>query len=334
MTYHWALSARQKKQIAIKMDGYHKDLENNTMEINQQIFTRLFSQDIMAENNMRKKAGMMQYFAQQCRIDVLDMLFKRQNGHWGGSASSAELLTSLYFGMMNIDPSNPDWEDRDRLVLSKGHAAPMLYTILANRGYFPIEELKSFRELNSMLQGHPCRLSTPGVEMSTGALGHGISTATGMALAAPLLDKQYRTFVIVGDGCLNEGETWEGIMSAAKFKPARLVIMVDYNKVQLDGPSDEIMPLDPLADKFKSFNLHVADKVYDGHNVWEILESWDWIKQHDKQPVVVIYKTHKGKGVSFMEDNHKWHGAPVDDTSYKNGKTELIEKLKKLEEVL
>jgi len=316
------------------MDGYHKDQENNKMKVNQQTFTRLSSKDILAEKDLQKKAGMMQYFSQQCRIDVLDMLYKRQNGHWGGSASSAELLTSLYHEIMNIDPANPVWEDRDRLVLSKGHAAPMLYTILANRGYFPREVLKSFRELNSILQGHPCRNSIPGVEMSTGALGHGVSTATGMALAAPLLKKQYRTFVIIGDGCLNEGVTWEGIMSAAKFKPSRLVIMVDYNKVQLDGPSEEIMPLDPLADKFRSFNVKVADKIFDGHSVNEILESWEWIKQHDEQAVVVIYKTHKGKGVSFMEDNHKWHGAPVDDTSYKNGKAELIEKLKKLEEVL
>jgi transketolase len=170
-------------------------------------------------------------------------------------------------------------------------------------------------------------LKTPGVELSTGPLGHGISVGTGMALAARILRKRYWTFVIVGDGCLNEGESWEGILSAAKFKPARLVIMVDYNKVQLDGPSDQIMPLDPLPGKFEAFNLKVAPVIYDGHQVREIMRSWDWARQNQEEPCVIIYKTRKGKGVSFMEDNFYWHGSPIDDASYKAGKTELEETL-------
>src|SRR5690606_12164126 len=201
---------------------------------------------------------------------------------------------------------------------------PMLYNLLAHKGFFPFEELtKMFRSIDSRFQGHPCLLKTPGVELSTGPLGHGISVGVGMALASRVLKKLYRTFVIVGDGCLNEGESWEGVMSAAKFKPARLIIMVDYNKVQLDGPSDTIMPLDPLSEKFSAFNLNVAPKVYDGHDVDEILESLKWAQQNEEEPCVITYKTHKGKGVSFMEDNFIWHGSPIDDESYKTGKIEL-----------
>jgi transketolase len=279
--------------------------------------------DIEQETNSERKISKIKYLAQQSRIEVFDMIYKRGNGHWGGSASCAELLATLYFHIMNINPKNPKWEDRDRLILSKGHAAPMLYNMLAHKGFFPLNELSTFRTINSRLQGHPCMLKTPGVELSTGPLGHGISVGVGMALAARVLRKRYRTFVIVGDGCLNEGESWEGVMSAAKFKPARLIIMVDYNKVQLDGTSDIIMPMDPLAEKFRAFNLNVAPKVYDGHKVDEILESLKWARQNEEEPCVIIYKTHKGKGVSFMEDNFKWHGSPIDDESHKTGKIEL-----------
>jgi transketolase len=172
---------------------------------------------------------------------------------------------------------------------------------------------------------------TPGVEMSTGALGHGTSVTLGIALAARVLKRNYWSFVIVGDGCLNEGQTWEGIMAAAKFKPDRLVMLVDYNKVQLDGPSDEIMPMDPLPAKLKAFNWSVAPRIYDGHDVEDILRSWDWIQKQIEFPVGVVYKTHKGRGVSFMEDDNKWHGSPIDDPSYKKGRSELVEGLKELE---
>lgn len=301
------------------------DFETNTLK-------EAFSQDIIQEKNVSAKADKIQYFAQQCRIDTFDMIHKRGNGHWGGSASVTEILTTFYFHIMNIDPVNPKWEDRDRLILSKGHAAPILYTILANRGYFDKTELATFRQLNSRLQGHPCMNKTPGVEMSTGALGHGLSIGLGMALAARVLKKKYWTFIIVGDGCLNEGQSWEAIMSTAKFRPERMVIMVDYNKVQLDGPSSDIMPLDPLPDKFKAFNLNVADTIYNGHSVPDILESWEWMQKNQEAPCVVIYKTHKGKGVSFMEDQSQWHGAPIDNNSWDLGRAELLSQLKKLEQ--
>jgi transketolase len=289
------------------------------------------SRDILQEQNIDCKAAKIQYFAQKCRINIFDMIRKRGNGHWGGSASVTEILTTLYFHIMNIDSTNPKWEDRDRLILSKGHAAPILYTLLANRGYFDVAELMTFRQLNSRLQGHPCMNKTPGVEMSTGALGHGLSVGLGIALAAKVLKKKYWTFIIVGDGCLNEGQSWEAIMATAKFRPERMVIIVDYNKVQLDGPSSEIMPLDPLPEKFKAFNLNVSDKIFDGHSVLEIMKSWDWMQKNQDAPSVVIYKTHKGKGISFMEDQSKWHGAPIDDNSYALGRAELLSHLKNLQ---
>jgi transketolase len=291
--------------------------------------SRISFKEIGAETDLAKKVAKIQFFAQQCRIDVFEMIYKRGNGHWGGSSSSTELLASLYCHILNVDPVNPRNVDRDRLILSKGHAAPILYVLLAQRGFFPIEELSTFRELNSRLQGHPCMSVTPGVDLSTGPLGHGISVGVGMALAARVQNKSYWTFVVVGEGCLNEGQSWEGIMSAAKFKPPRLVIMVDYNKVQLDGASQDIMPLDPLLDKFKAFNLNVSNKVYDGHKVTEIIKSWEWMQQNQEHPCVVIYKTHKGKGVSFMEDNHKWHGSTIDDNSFLKGRAELVKTLKK-----
>ena len=266
---------------------------------------------------------MIQALAQKSRREIFEMIHKRGNGHWGGSSSCTELITTLYFHILTIDPANQKWEDRDRFILSKGHAAPILYNILAQKGYFPQEDLSSFRSLNSHLQGHPCMLQTPGVELSTGPLGHGISVGVGMALAARSLKKNFWTFVITGEGCLNEGQSWEGIMSAAKFKPSRFVIMIDYNKVQLDGPCDTIMPLYPLADKFRAFNLNVAPFIYDGHDVNAIIDSWEWAQQHQNEPCVIIYKTHKGKGVSFTEDDNKWHGCPIDEASFLAGKEEL-----------
>jgi transketolase len=306
--------------------------EQNSIRINsmnRKQGMRISPVDIQKEPDIKRKIRMIQGLAQQSRIEVFDMIHRRGNGHWGGSASCAELLAALYFHFLNVKAEDPKWENRDRFILSKGHAAPMLYNLLAHKGFFPLEELSSFRELNSRLQGHPCMLRTPGVELSTGPLGHGISVGVGMALAARIRGKTYRTFVLVGDGCLNEGQSWEGIMSAAKFKPARLIIMVDYNKVQLDGPGDKILPLDPLAEKFRAFNLNVAPKYYDGHDVEEIFESLTWAQKNQDEPCVVIYKTHKGKGVSFMEDNHVWHGSPIDDESYSRGIAELKKNIDK-----
>ncbi len=291
---------------------------------------RVEPERILLETDLEKKTAMMQYLAQECRVDVMDIRHDKGTGHWGGAASAAELLVALYFHVLDVKPDEPRWPDRDRLVISKGHASCMIYTVLAKRGYFPVAELNTFRQLNSRLQGHPCMNKVPGVEMSTGALGHGMSVTLGMALAARVQNKKYWSYVLIGDGDLNEGETWEGIMSAAKFKPERFVALVDYNKVQLDGPSEEIMPLDPLPEKFTAFGWNVAPKIFNGHQVSDIIESMDWIQQQDQWPVVVIYNTHKGRGVSFMEDNYKWHGAPVDDGAYVKSRPELLDTLSEL----
>jgi transketolase len=279
----------------------------------------------------QKRAARLQHMAQQFRLTVLDLLHEKGTGHWGGAASAAELLTALYFDAMAVRPDEPAWPDRDRLVLSKGHASAMLYTVLAHRGYFPIEELSTFRQMNSRLQGHPCMRKTPGVEMSTGSLGHGLSVGIGMALAARIQKRRSWTYVLIGDGDLNEGQTWEAVMAAAKFRPERLVVLVDYNKVQLDGPSSEIMPLDPLPDKFRAFGWNVAPECYNGHDVAEIVRSFDWAREQERWPVVIIYQTHKGRGVSFMEDNAYWHGSPVDDASYAKARLELLAELARLE---
>lgn len=288
-------------------------------------------QEILSETNLSKKAAMIQYQAQYLRLRAFDILHEKGTGHWGGASSAAEVLTTLYYHMMNIRPENPAWPDRDRFVLSKGHASAMLYSVLAYRGYFPTNELSTFRELNSRLQGHPCMNETPGVEMSTGALGHGLSVALGMALAARVQKKSFWSYVMFGEGCMDEGQTWEAIMAAAKFQPERLVALIDYNGVQLDGPSNEIMPLEPLAEKFRAFRWNIAPNAYDGHSISDIFDSFDWIKQQSTWPVAVIYRTHKGKGVSFMEDNHQWHGAPIGDKDYAKGRPELLATLNALE---
>ncbi len=286
---------------------------------------------VLAEQARTKKAAMLQYMAQQFRVAVLDILHDKGTGHWGGASSAAELLTVLYFHAMNVRPDQPGWPDRDRLVLSKGHASCMLYTVLANRGFFPPAELDSFRQLDSRLQGHPCMTSTPGVDMSTGSLGHGVSVTLGMALAGRLQKRNYWSYVVVGEGDLDEGQTWEALMAAAKFRPSRLLVMVDYNKVQLDGPSDAVMPLDPLAEKFRAFNWNVPPQIYDGHSVAEVFASLDWARRQPGGPLAIIYRTCKGRGVSFMENNAYWHGAPIDDANYAKARQELLQTLKELE---
>jgi len=268
------------------------------------------------------------------RLEMFDVLHSRGTGHWGGASSAAEITTSLYFNRMKVDPSNPAWEDRDRFILSKGHASMNLYTILAYKGFFSPEDLPGFRTLGSHLQGHPSMKKTPGVDMSTGALGHGLSIGVGMALAARLSGKKHWTYVLSGEGCLNEGQTWEAAMMAAKYRPERLVYMIDYNGVQLDGTSNDIMPLNPLADKFKAFGWNVAPKLYDGHDMKSLLESYDWMDSDDVWPKAVIYQTVKGKGVSFMEGKSAWHGAPIDVDSYAKGRPELLADIEKKEAAL
>ncbi|GMO47858.1 MAG: transketolase [Treponemataceae bacterium] len=280
------------------------------------------------KRNAALNAAELNVLAADFRLQMFDVLHARGTGHWGGSSSAAEIVTALYFNRMKIDPKNPKDENRDRFILSKGHASINLYTVLAHRGFFPAEELPKFRTHGSMLQGHPSMKLCPGVDISTGALGHGLSAGAGMALAAKLSGKTYWTYVLSGEGCLDEGSTWEAMLFAAKYKPRGLVYLIDYNKVQLDGASQDILPLEPLADKFRAFGWNTAPRAYDGHDAADILESFAWLDSDAVFPKAVIYNTVKSKGVSFMAGTNKWHGAPIDDASWQKGRPELEADLK------
>lgn len=244
--------------------------------------------------------------AKSLRINIIKMLEKSQSGHPGGSLSACEILTALYFKEMNIDPKNPHWEDRDRFVLSKGHAAPVLYAALAERGYFPKEELNSLRKINSMLQGHPDMKGTPGVDMTTGSLGQGLSAASGMALAGKIDKKDYRVYALVGDGEVQEGIIWEAAMSAAHYKLDNLTVFMDHNGLQIDGKNEDVMNIEPIDEKFKAFGWYVI-KI-DGHNFEEIFAALEEAKNTKGKPTMIIASTVKGKGVSFMENQAGWHG--------------------------
>lgn len=255
------------------------------------------------------------------RIDIIKTLYSIQTGHPGGSLSVCEILTTLYFEKANVDPKDPKWENRDRIVLSKGHAAPMLYRVLAEKGFFPVEEMKTLRQLNSRLQGHPSALLTPGVELSAGPLGLGLSAALGMALGLKLSGIDSYVYAILGDGELNEGTIWEGVMSASKFKADNLIAILDWNRVQLDGTTDEIMPTFDFKDKFAAFGWHVVE--CDGHNVSEISDAIDKAKAQKSVPTIILAHTVKGKGVSFMEGKNIWHGKAIDDESFSTAMAEL-----------
>ncbi len=234
------------------------------------------------------------------RKNIVEMIYTAQSGHPGGALSCADLLTCLYFSEMNVDSKNPKDENRDRLVLSKGHASSALYAVLAEKGFFPKEELLGFRNINSMLQGHPDMNKIPGVDMSTGSLGQGLSAANGMALAAKLDHKDYRVYAILGDGEIEEGQIWEAAMSASHYKLDNLCVIVDYNNLQIDGKVTEVMNVTPIDEKFKSFGFHVLN--INGNDIDEILEAFDKAKNAKDRPTVIIAKTIKGKGISFMED--------------------------------
>lgn len=285
--------------------------------------TEALARQALGEAEERRKAKLLSALSRAIRLQVFDILHEKQTGHWGGSASACDVATALYFHRMRLDPGMPDWGERDRFVLSKGHASIMLYAVLAHRGFFPVSLLRSFRDLDSSLQGHPCMNKTPGVDMSTGALGHGLSVGLGMAMAAALNKKDYQTYVMVGEGCLDEGQSWEALMGAGKFKPRGLTLLVDNNDVQLDGTSGEIMPLEPLGDKLRAFGWKLLPKAYDGHDMGDILRSFEDLDKTEGWPKAVVYKTVKGKGVSFMEGKNAWHGAPIDKGSYGSGRPEL-----------
>lgn len=267
-----------------------------------------------------EKARLEQLCA-QFRRDLIETLHARQTGHPGGSLSVCEILTTLYFEEMNVDPKDPQMADRDRLVLCKGHAAPMLYRVLAEKGFFPVEEMATLRCLNSRLQGHPCPLETPGVDAATGPLGIGLSTALGMSMALKLNNSPARVYAILGDGEINEGTVWEALMAAVKFKADNLCAVLDWNGVQLDGTADQIMPMGDIRAKFEAFGWHCIE--CDGHDVDALYDAFEQAKTIKGLPTIVLAHTIKGKGVSFMEGKNTWHGAAINDENYEKAMIEL-----------
>ncbi|MBQ8588976.1 MAG: transketolase [Firmicutes bacterium] len=250
--------------------------------------------------------------AADIRVDIIREVHAAASGHPGGSLSASDIVTVLYFHEMNIDPADPQKADRDKFILSKGHAAPVQYAAMAERGFFPKEELLSLRKLGSRLQGHPSMKMLPGIEMSTGSLGQGVAVAVGMAIANKLDGKDGRVYTLLGDGEIQEGLVWEAAMAAAHYKLDNLCAIVDWNGLQIDGKNEDVMNVKPIDEKFKAFGWNVIE--IDGHNMPEIVEAFDRARACKGRPTLILAKTHKGYGVSFMEDNAGWHGkAPGDD---------------------
>jgi transketolase len=240
------------------------------------------------------------------RCDIIDMICTAAAGHPGGSLSAADVVTALYFRIMRIDPKNPGWPDRDRFILSKGHACPVWYAALAERGYFDKSHLKTLRQMGSILQGHPDMRKTPGIDMTAGSLGHGLSAGLGMALSGKLQQKDYHVFVIIGDGESQEGSIWEASMAAPNFKLDNLTAILDYNHLQNDYSVDDIMPIHPAVDKWRAFGWHVLD--IDGHDMAQVVAALEEAKSHKGKPTMIVANTVKGKGVSYMENVCEWHG--------------------------
>ncbi len=263
----------------------------------------------------------LEIIANTMRKDIVSMLNKSQSGHPGGSLSACEIVATLFFEEMNIDPKNPGWEARDRFVLSKGHAAPVLYAALAEKGYFPKSELDNLRKIGQMLQGHPDMKGTPGVDMTTGSLGQGISAACGMAKSAKMFKEDYRVFALLGDGEVQEGIVWEAAMFAAHNKLDNLVAFLDHNGLQIDGKNEDVMSIDPIDEKFKAFGWNVI--VIDGHNLEEIAKALDMARERNGKPTMIVANTVKGKGVSFMENQVGWHGKAPSDEELEKALTEL-----------
>lgn len=259
--------------------------------------------------------------AKEIRRDIIQMIYDANSGHPGGSLSIADMIAALYFNVLNHDPADPNWEDRDRFILSKGHACPAMYSAMAKTGYFPHEELKTLRKIDSRIQGHPEVRKLSGIEASTGSLGQGLSIGAGLALGAKMQGKNYRTFVMTGDGELNEGQIWEAALFCGNKKIDNLVVIVDSNKQQLDGWIADIAPLEPLDDKWKSFGWEVIE--IDGHDMDQILEAFQKAETIKGKPTVIIANTIKGKGVSFMENNLDFHGAAPTKDQYEKAMEEL-----------
>ena len=263
----------------------------------------------------------LKLIAAQARLLAVDAVHEAKAGHPGGSLSCMDALTYLFFKEMKINPENPVWEDRDRFVLSKGHCAPALYAVLALRGYYPVEELKLLRSIKGHMSGHPDMVHVPGVDMSTGSLGQGLSCAVGMALAAKTTEKAFRTYAMCGDGEIEEGQIWEAAMAAAKWDLDNLCVFLDNNGLQIDGSNDEVMPSAPLDKKFESFNWNVL--CIDGHDFAQIEKALIAARECKGKPTMIIMKTVKGKGVSYMENNAGWHGKAPNDEQFAVAKAEL-----------
>ena len=267
------------------------------------------------------KLNQLKKTAAQIRLDILEGVHAASSGHPGGSLSIADIMTYLYFEEMNVDPANPNWSERDRLVLSKGHTAPALYAALAEKGYFSKDEIKNLRQVDSFLQGHPDMKGTPGVDMSTGSLGLGFSSACGMALAAKIDGKDFRVYSIIGDGESEEGQIWEACMFAAHYKLDNVCAIFDWNGLQIDGPVAEVMNPTPHDTKLEAFGFHVI--TIDGHDFDQIAAAFAEAKTVKGKPTAIIAKTVKGKGVSFMENQVGWHGSAPNDEQYETAVAEI-----------
>ncbi|MDD6857187.1 MAG: transketolase [Lachnospiraceae bacterium] len=270
----------------------------------------------------------LQQIANEVRKGIVTAVHSAKSGHPGGSLSAADIMTYLYFEEMNVDPKEPKKADRDRFVLSKGHVAPALYSVLAQKGYFPVEDLKTLRHVGSYLQGHPDMKGTPGVDMSSGSLGQGISVAVGMALSAKLTNESYRVYTLLGDGEIQEGQVWEAAMLAGHRKLDNLVVIVDNNGLQIDGNVEDVCSPYPIDKKFEAFNFHVIN--IDAHNFDEIAAALKEARETKGMPTAIIAKSTKGKGVSFMENRAEWHGSAPNDEKYEIA----MEELKKAGEAL
>jgi transketolase len=269
----------------------------------------------------KAKLQFLQKKARDLRIEAIKMIHTAKSGHPGGSLSMADIMTVLYFYEMRVDANNPEWEERDRFILSKGHVCPIWYAVLVEKGFFPKEELATLRKLGSKLQGHPDMRKVPGLDMTTGSLGNGLGIGVGMAKAAKIDKKDYRVYVAVGDGEVQEGAIWEAAMSAAHYKLDNLVAIVDKNNLQVDGFVNDIMAIDPLDDKFKAFGFEVLN--IDGHDIEQISEAFVKARQIKGKPTCIIANTVKGKGVSFMENVCSWHGTAPNDEQYAIAMQEL-----------
>jgi transketolase len=270
-----------------------------------------------------EKISELEETARLLRVDSLRMIHRRGAGHPGGALSAAEIMAVLYFHVLRINPADPNWEQRDRFILSKGHASAMLYAALSRRGFFPLSELDNWGEIDCPHQGHPDRFKTPGVDMTSGLLGHGVAVGVGLALAARLKELNYRTYVLLGDGECQGGIVWEGAVTAAKYHLSNLTAILDYNQVQLDGPVQEVMPLEPLTDKWAACNWHVEE--VNGHSVSQVAQALGLAEQVHDRPTIIIAHTTKGRGVSFMENQSYWHGNVPNAEQLKQALTELGE---------